>query len=127
MFSVVKVKSGLLAGDVVAWDESQQLFDKTNSQATPLGVLSEDAQEAQIFDVETQQPVLQGFHVAPVSFAGIAFARASRDIPVEGGELQVEEGGVYVDNNADGPGIVCPLPYDQSSRLAGDLVMVHIR
>ena len=127
MFSTVKVQAGLVAGDVVAWDASTNTFNKTSSLATPLGVLTEDAQEAQLFDVETQQPVPQGFHVAPVSFAGVAFARASRDIPLEGGELMVEEGGVYVDNSADGMGIICPLPFDQEPKKAGELVMVHVR
>ena len=48
-------------------------------------------------------------------------------IPDEGGELMVENGKVYVDNSADGAGIICPLPHDQTSRSAGQLVMVHIR
>jgi hypothetical protein len=127
MFSVVKVQPHLVRGDVVAFDPSQGVFAPSSSLATPLGVLSEDAQEAQSFNVETQAYEPLGYHVAPVSFAGVAFARCSRDVPDEGGELMVENGKVYVDNNADGAGIICPLPHDQSSRLAGDLVMVHIR
>lgn len=127
MFSVVKVEPTLKAGDVVAFDPATQTFNLSSSLATPLGVLSEDAQEANIFDLETQTYVGQGYHIAPVSFAGIAFAKASRDIPDEGGELMVENGMVYVDNEANGAGIICPLPYDQEKRLAGSLVMVHIR
>lgn len=127
MFSVVKVEENLKSGDVVAFDQTTQTFNLSSSLATPLGVLSEDAQEAQEFDVETQTYVGLGYYIAPVSFAGIGFAKASRDIPSEGGELMVENGMVYVDNNADGAGIICPLPHDQESRLAGDLVMVHIR
>lgn len=91
------------------------------------GVLQEDAQEAMIYNLETGELDPQGYQVAPVSFAGIAWALASRDIPDEGGELMVEDGKVYVDNNADGAGIICPLPHDQETRLAGSLVMVHIR
>lgn len=127
MFSVVKVQAGLVRGDVVAFDAEQGVFAPSSSLATPLGVLNEDAREAADFNMETQTPVPLGYHVAPVSFAGVAFARCSRDVPDEGGELMVENGKVYVDNNADGAGIICPLPHDQSSRLAGDLVMVHIR
>lgn len=91
------------------------------------GVLQEDAQEAMTFNLETQEQVSLGYHVAPVSFAGIAWALASRDIPDEGGELMVEAGKVYVDNSADGAGIICPLPHDQESRPAGSMVMVHVR
>jgi|GEM_PF-3367959 len=127
MFSVVKVEQNLKAGDVVAFDPSTQTFNLSSSLATPLGVLSEDAQEAQEFDVETQSYIGLGYYVAPVSFAGIGLAKASRDIPVEGGELMVENGMVYVDNDANGAGIICPLPHDQEPKLAGELVMVHIR
>lgn len=127
MFSVVKVEPTLKAGDVVAFDPTTQTFNLSSSLATPLGVLSEDAQEAMVFNVETQEYEGLGYYVAPVSFAGIGFAKASRDIPDEGGELMVENGMVYVDNEANGAGIICPLPYDQETRLAGSLVMIHIR
>ena len=90
MFSVVKVQPSLVRGDVVAFDPSQGVFAPSSSLATPLGVLSEDAQEAQSYNVETQAYEPLGYHVAPVSFAGVAFARCSRDVPDEGGELMVE-------------------------------------
>lgn len=127
MFSVVKVQPHLTTGSVVSFDPALGVFNLAESLATPLGVLQEDAQEAMIFNLETGEMDSQGYHVAPVSFAGVAFARCSRDIPNEGGELMVEDGAVYVDNNADGAGIICPLPHDQEPRLAGSLVMVHVR
>lgn len=127
MFSTVKVPSNLTAGSVVSFDPATGVFNLAETLATPLGVLQEDAQEAMTFNLETQEQVSLGYHVAPVSFAGIAWAIASRDIPDEGGELMVEAGKVYVDNSADGAGIISPLPHDQETRLAGTLVMVHIR
>lgn len=127
MFSTVKVQPNLTAGSVVSFDPALGVFNLAQSLATPLGVLQEDAQEAMIFNMETGELDPQGHHVAPVSFAGVAFALASRDIPDEGGELMVEDGKVYVDNTADGAGIICPLPHDQEARLAGSLVMVHVR
>jgi hypothetical protein len=127
MFSVVKVQPNLTAGSVVSFDPSLGVFTPAQTLATPLGVLQEDAQEAMIYNPETGEMDSQGYHVAPVSFAGVAFARCSRDIPNEGGELMVENGAVYVDNSADGAGIICPLPHDQEARLASSLVMVHIR
>lgn len=127
MFSTVKVPNNLTAGSVVSFNPVTGVFDLAQTLATPLGVLQDDAQEAMGFDLDTQEQVPLGYHVAPVSFAGIAWAIASRDIPDEGGELMVENGKVYVDNSADGAGIICPLPHDQISRSAGQLVMVHIR
>lgn len=117
MYSVVKTAPNLTAGTVVAFNAAEGVFIPTSSLATPLGVLQTDA----------YQDNQNGAWIAPVSFAGIAWALASRDIPDEGGELMVENGAVYVDNNADGAGIICPLPHDQSTRLAGSLVMVHVR
>lgn len=117
MFSIVKVSPSLNVGSVVAFDPVLGIFALSSSLSTPLGVLREDAR----LDEES------GDWIAPVSFAGIAWALASRDIPDEGGELMVEDGKVYVDNSADGAGIICPLPHDQTSRAAGQLVMVHIR
>jgi len=127
MFSVVKVQPNLTAGSVVSFDPALGVFTPAQTLATPLGVLQEDAQEAMNFNLETGELDPQGYQVAPVSFAGVAFAVASRDIPDEGGELMVENGAVYVDNDADGAGIICPLPHDQETRLAGSLVMVHVR
>lgn len=115
MFCTVKTSSGLQAGDVVAWNGSE--FALASSLATPLGVLNE----------APTQDTDDNFYYAPVIFAGVAWARCSRDIPVEGGELQVENGRVYVDNSADGAGIIAPLPKGQTAKLTGDLVMIHIR
>ena len=115
MFVTVQVSTQLHKGDVVAWNGSS--FGLATSLATPLGVLSEDA----ILDTESN------LYYAPVIFAGIAWATSSRAIPNEGGELQVENGQVYVDNSADGAGIISPLPKGQPSRVSGELVMIHIR
>ena len=60
--------------------------------------------------------------------AGDVMAKASRSIPDDGGTLGLEVGGVYVDPSPAIPrGIVSPLPAGQSSRAAGDLVLIHLR
>ena len=115
MFVTVRVSGQLNKGDVVAFDGS--VFGLASSLATPLGVLSENA------TLDTND----NLYYAPVIFAGIAWATSSRSIPNEGGELQVENGRVYVDNSADGAGIISPLPKGQNTRNSGELVMVHIR
>lgn len=117
MFSIVKVNENILKGDVVTWDETSQSFVIATSQAAPLGVADEDAR-----DIDGQVGKF-----AAVKFAGLAFAKASRVIPISGGEMQVENGKVFVDNTANGSGIICPLPFDQSEKQPGDLVLVHIR
>ena len=60
--------------------------------------------------------------------AGDVMAKASRPIPDDGGTLGLESGGVYVDPSPAIPrGIVSPLIAGQSSRAAGDLVLIHLR
>ena len=117
MFSIVKVHQSILKGDVVSWNETDQMFVLATSQHAPLGVADSDSY------------TIDGItgNYAPIIFAGLAQAKASRDIPIEGGEMQIENGSVYVDNNANGNGIICPIPYDQTAKQAGDLVLVHIR
>ncbi|MAH50878.1 hypothetical protein CMI37_33995 [Candidatus Pacearchaeota archaeon] len=60
--------------------------------------------------------------------AGDVMAKASRIIPDDGGALGMETGGVYVDASPASPiGIISPLVEGQSSRVVGDLVLVHLR
>ena len=117
MFCTVKVSDQLTRGDVVAWNEELNVFGLASTMATPLGVLSEDSS----LDDESNT------YYAPVIFAGIAWARGSRSMPDQGGEMQVENGKVYVDNSADGAGIIAPLPRGQAARPSDALVMIHIR
>jgi hypothetical protein len=115
MFCTVKVSSALRKGDVVSWGTNS--FTLASSLASPLGVLSEDA------TLDDDSSV----YYAPVIFAGIAWATSSQNIPDEGGELQIQNGRVYVDNNANGAGIIAPLSRGQTSRSQGEMVMIHIR
>ena len=118
MFCVVEVDNGLQIGDVVAWNGVK--FAIATNLNSPLGVLIEPAS----LNADDNK------NYAPVRFAGVAWARSSRDIPNQGGEFTVENGRIYVNDSNDitgGGGIVSPLPRGQSSRVAGDLVMIHIR
>lgn len=117
MFSIVKVHESIVKGDVVTWSDADQMFVLATTQHAPLGVADEDARTLDNHD---------GFYAA-VKYAGLTFAKASREIPISGGEMQIENGGVYVDNNANGHGIICPIPFDQTVKPAGELVLIHIR
>ena len=117
MYLLVKCNESVLTGDVLHFNTQSQIWEKTSTMDSPICVAEKDAQ------VWSEG----GFFVKAV-FAGQVLARASRDIPQQGGELQVESGGVYVDNSANGCGIICPQFIDKiSQRSAGDLVQVIIR
>jgi len=113
----VKCDSTVKAGDVLTFDSSSQLWVKASSLATPLGVSREDAVQREG----------QDYYFTPMVQQGACTAKASRDILNEGGELNVENGAVYVDNTTDGCGIIVPNNIDYPPRVAGDLVTIVIR
>lgn len=119
MFVKCSVESTLIVGDLVQYDSaSSKWIALTSSSASPWGVVV----STPIAD-ETEGSSL---YLARVQFAGACLVKASRDIPDEGGSLAVESGGVYVDASGD-CGLVAPKSYSSLRRIAGDLVMVHIR
>ena len=118
MWIKVKCLQNIVKGDVLSYDSSQQLWDKSSSLTTPLGVARKDA---------VLKPETDDVYVVEIQLQGQVEAKASRDIPDEGGELNVENGMVYVDNNANHDGIICPNYLDQPGRSSGSLVTVIIR
>jgi hypothetical protein len=118
MFITVKCTSSITKGDVLSFNSSSQLWELASSFNTPLGVAN---QNAFVDQDDTSR------YLVSMSIEGHVLAKASRDIPNEGGELNVENGGVYVDNNANHTGIIAPNYLDQAARVAGDLVTVIIR
>ena len=116
MFVRVKVSESVAKGNIVTYNSGLSKFDLASTMVKPLGVVIEDPFTS-----------AEGDLIAAVAFAGEGYAIASRSIPDEGGELNVENGMVFVDNSANGEGIVLPVPYDQTQRNAGDSVMIYIR
>lgn len=116
MFVKVKLSANHPIGSAVAYSDSDSAWSLATGIASPLGIVEDVTQ-----DSETQE------YWGRVRFAGDAMALADRAIPDQGGEMTVSNGRVYVDNTADHCGIVAPLPRGQASRVAGDLVMVHVR
>ena len=118
MWIKVLTNSDIATGDVLSFDSSSQKWIKATTLVSPLGVAQKDATLK--VDSSTE-------YIVEMVMQGQVLAKASRDIPNEGGELNVEDGAVYVDNNADHEGIIAPNTLDSSARLAGGLVTVLIR
>lgn len=116
MFLKVYCSQDIVQGDVLHYNTTSQLWERATGIDHPICVARTNAISRNT-----------GFSVEAV-FAGSCYAKASRSIPVQGGELQVENGAVFVDNNANGNGIICPQFIDNTDpRNAGDLVQVVIR
>jgi len=118
MWIRVLTNSDVLTGDVLSFDSASQKWIKASTLVSPLGVARTDAYLKTNSTTE---------YVVEMVMQGQVLAKASRDIPNEGGELNVENGAVYVDNAADHEGIIVPNVLDASARVAGDLVTVLIR
>ncbi len=117
MFCIVKLNENLEVGTVVQYDTGVNKWVTASSHQDTIGVVSQPSHQ----DEENQE------WWAQVVFAGVAYALSDRDIPDQGGKLNVSNGKVFVDNTSGGNGIVAPIARGQISRVAGDLVMVDIR
>ena len=91
MFVKVKINPSLSAGDVVSFDTATQLWTSASNLSVLVGILRTAPIQAEGDD----------FSTAEVVFSGIIYARASRDIPAEGGMMTVEAGGIYVGTVSD--------------------------
>ena len=119
MYLKVYCSSDIQQGDVLHYNSTSQIWELATTIDHPVCVANENAV---LRNEDTNQ------YAVKAVFAGAVLAKASRSIPVQGGELQVENGGVYVDNSANGQGIICPQFIDNTAqRTTGDLVQVIIR
>lgn len=119
MFIKCSVEQSLSNGDLVQYDTTQEKWVAlTSSEAMPWGIV--------VSTPTADETEGSSLCLARVQFAGSCLAKASRDIPAQGGCLSVEVGGVYVNSEGD-CGLVSPASYSQAARLATDLVLVHIR
>lgn len=120
MWIKVYCSEDIVKGDVLSFNEASQLWEKTSTMASPIGVAKEDATSRE--DLNNNQR-----WACKMSSSGDCYAKASRDIPNQGGELKIENGKVYVDNSADACGIIYPNFIDKPQRVADELVMIFIR
>jgi len=87
------------------------------STTYPIGIIIRDPEQ----DQETQA------WTARAAFAGSCYALAASAIPSQGGVLEVVNGKVQVSQTDAHAGIIAPLSTGESDRVAGSLVLVHLR
>jgi len=116
MWVNVKLDSNLAVGTVIKYDGASQLWTTANDGEGLIGVIQNTpSQNEETLD-----------WTARAVFAGTTYAIADQSIPDQGGEFIVSNGRVYVGESTE-CGIIAPLPRGQVSRVADELVMVHIR
>lgn len=119
MFITIKVNGAIQKNIAVSYDSALQLWKPAIDTNSLIGITLEDAYENE----ETSE------WFAPVAISGMgAFLIADENIPEEGGFLHVRNGGkAYVDNSSLGCGTIAPKNISEGDRIAGSLIMVHIR
>ena len=118
MYTRLKVSENLQVGTVVSFNTTSQGWVDATDISALVGIVKTAPSQAEGDD----------FWTAEIVFSGLAYAKASRDIPAEGGMMAVESGGVYAGAVSSDCGVVAPSPYNATApRLAGELVMVHLR
>ena len=120
MYVTVKCNESLTIGQVVAYSSSSNQWELANS-------LSED------ISIVKSLPVNNGTdenpdYVCKIIVSGPAYCYASRDIPIQGGQLNVENGKVFVDNSVtESAGFVAPKDINENDRLVDSLVRIVLR
>ena len=116
MFVSVTVESSLTVGTVVKYDSVNSKWVSASSVTDELIGVIKSAPDSN--------------NISQVQFAGVTWAIASRDIPAEGGYLNIENGKVYASSSSSNYGLISPDTAGQmtpADRTAGALVMVNLR
>jgi hypothetical protein len=112
MYVVVKSEN-LNVGTIVSYDSTAEIWRTSQDGSGVIGAITQIEEDS-------------GEYWSHVTFCGITFAIADQNIPDEGGQLRVSNGQVHSGVSTD-CGIISPLPRGQESRVAGELVMIHLR
>ena len=120
MYVTVKCNESLTIGQVVAYSSVTDQWEIATSISEEISVVK-SAPENNGTDEAPQ-------HVCKIIVSGVASCLASRDIPVEGGQLNVENGKVFVDNSLiETAGFIVPKDINESDRVANSLVRIVLR
>jgi len=120
MYVTVKCNQNLNINDVVEYNSSSDQWEIANSTAHEISVVKSTPE-----NIGTEDTPI---YTCKIIVAGIARCVASRDIPVEGGRLNVENGKVYVDNSlVDSPGFIVPKDINEENRFMNSIVRVVLK
>lgn len=120
MYVTVKCDQSLIIGQIVSYNSNSDKWEVARS-------ISED------ISVVKSTPINNGTDESPeyvckITISGPVFCYASKDIPIEGGQLNIDGGKVFVDNSlTESAGFIAPKDINESDRLVDSLVRVVLR
>ena len=117
MFITLKLNESIPENTAVSFDSSLNVWKIATDTSQLIGVVKGPSYQDE-----------DNNWLAPVGISGLDFYMyADRSIPDDGGFLHINNGRAYVDNSSMGCGTVAPINIKQTTRVAGDLVLVHLR
>lgn len=120
MYVTVKCNQSLQVNQVVSYSSSSNQWELANSLNEEVSVVKSEP-----FNNGTDE---SPEYVCKIIISGPAYCLASRDIPIQGGQLNVENGKVFVDNSlTESAGFIVPKDINESDRVTDSLVKIILR
>ena len=120
MYVTVKCNQNLIIGQVVSYSPSSNQWEIATAVSEEISVVKSIPHN----NGTDEAPE----YVCKIIVAGPVSCISSRDIPDQGGQLNVEDGKVFVDNSlTESCGFIIPRDINENDRLADSLVRVVLR
>lgn len=120
MYVTVKCNETLQVGNVVSYNETTNQWELANSISEEISVVKTSPEN----NGTEENPE----HVCKIIVSGVAHCIASRTIPIQGGQLNIENGKVYVDNTlTESAGFIVPKDINESDRIENSIVRIVLR
>ncbi len=120
MYVTVRCNESLQVGQVVAYSSSSNQWEVASSISEEISVVKSNPEN----NGTDENPD----YVCKITVSGPAYCTASRDIPIQGGELNVENGKVFVDNSlTQSWGFIVPKDINEADRVTDSTIRVVLR
>ena len=118
MYVTVQCDESLIIGDVVSFNELNQKWQKATTLTEEISVVKTSPNLDEVNNIYTCKIIV----------SGSARVFAAQDIPIQGGQLNVSDGKVFVDNSlVESPGFIVPKDINETDRLINSEVVIVIR
>jgi hypothetical protein len=120
MYVTVRCNQSLTVGQVVSYSSSTNQWEVANSISEEISVVKDMPYN----NGTDENPE----YVCKIIVAGPVRCFASRDIPVQGGQLNIENGKVFVDNSlTESTGFIVPKDINEADRVVDSSVVIVLR
>lgn len=120
MYVTVQCSESLQVGDVVSYNSNSNQWELASNISEDISVVKTSPEN----NGTEENPE----YICKIIVSGVASCFASRVIPIEGGQLNIENGKVYVDNSlTESAGFIVPKDINEADRVVDSLVRIVLR